>query len=475
MLQLSSGQLLTSHIVNPAKLEAGDQHWGHATSPDLYHWTNQQVAIKPENRSTLIFSGSAVVDSENTSGFFPNQTNGVVAIYTADMPAVQNQHIAYSTDGGYTFVKYSGNPVINSTTTDFRDPKVFWHSETRKWVMVVSWAADLKIGIYTSPNLKDWTPASNFTQKGLPGGQFECPNLVRFPVGNSTTKDVLFISVNPGAPMGGSGTYYLVGNFNGTHFKPDSKNYTVLDFARDNYAVQFFSNPANGSKPISMSWASNWDYTNEVPTAGEGWRGAATVPHEHSLKKVNGEWVVTRMPFKDLAVMKEKRMEITMLNQSEVSVDLSDVNSNAIYFDVAVKGLSPNATGDVSFNFTSSRSDEYLDGALHLDNGTFWMSRAGTHGFTSKDNGNFTSKFNTTVSASKSGKVVFSALFDRSVFEVFVQNGTQSGTMVFYPTKTLDILTFNAERLAKNATVDIEVWGLKSGWTNSTANYTRGA
>ncbi|KAI5285764.1 hypothetical protein KEM54_000311 [Ascosphaera aggregata] len=455
--------------LNPTGLEAGNQNWGHATSPDLYHWANHDIAINPDNASSLIFSGSAVIDSENTSGFFSERGGGVVAIYTAHSPEIEDQHIAYSKDGGYSFTKYKGNPVIGSTSADFRDPKVTWHAESRKWVMVVSYAKDYKIGIYTSPNLKDWTPASNFSQEGLPGEQFECPNLVRFSVDKNVTKDVLFISINPGAPLGGSGTYYLVGNFNGTHFEPDSKKYTWLDFAKDNYAVQFFDGQ-DGTKPVSISWASNWDYTNEVPTDEDGWRGAASIPHEHTLVKDGGEWVVTSTPYKGLLPVMDKELTKTSVRaaRSEVSIDFSDVKSNAVYFDVVIDGLpSGYATGEVSFNITSSKSEDYLDGALNLGNSTFWMNRAGTRGFTTKNNGDFIGSFSTSVSWSKSGRINYSAVFDRSVFETFLQNGTQTGTMVFYPDKPLDTLTFKTSGFAEDATVGIEVWSLKSGWTSS--------
>ena len=123
---------------NPSGLVAGDQHWGHATSKDLYHWTNHPIAISPPNNESQVFSGSAVIDINNTSGFFPNQTNGVVAMYTLDTPSAQVQEIAYSLDGGYTFTRYSGNPVINVNSNSFRDPKVIWHAETQRWVVVVA-------------------------------------------------------------------------------------------------------------------------------------------------------------------------------------------------------------------------------------------------------------------------------------------------------------------------------------------------
>lgn len=153
---------------NPTATVAGNQHWGHATSQDLYHWENQKIAIFATEDSQ-IFSGSAVIDVNNTSGFFPDQTNGVIAIYTLNTAKEQTQELAYSIDGGYTFEKYSGNPVLSVNSTQFRDPKVIRYGDS--WVMVVSYASDFVIGIFTSPDLKDWTHASNFSHHGLLGIQ----------------------------------------------------------------------------------------------------------------------------------------------------------------------------------------------------------------------------------------------------------------------------------------------------------------
>jgi len=137
---------------NPTAPVAGNQHWGHVTSPDLYHWENQKIALWPPSNTTFVYSGSAVVDVNNTSGFFPDQDNGVVAIYTiaafTTTAGVQTQNIAYSRDGGYTFETYADNPVIDINSTQFRDPKVLWHVPTEKWVMVVSYASEFTIGIY---------------------------------------------------------------------------------------------------------------------------------------------------------------------------------------------------------------------------------------------------------------------------------------------------------------------------------------
>ena len=273
---------------NPTDLIAGNQHWGHATSKDLYNWINQKIAIFPDVQGDGIFTGSAVIDVNNTSGFFPNQTNGVVAVYTLNTATEQSQEIAYSTDGGYTFTKYAQNPVININSSQFRDPKVIWYAETSSWVMVVSYAQDYVIGIYTSPNLKSWTHASNFSHHGLLGLQFECPNMVSIPMeGSDQLMYVMLVSINPGAPLGGSITQYFPGSFNGTHFKAVDHAARIADFGKDNYAGQFVYGTPDGTAPISIAWASNWQYSQVAPTGQlEDWRSSMSLPRVNYLRNI---------------------------------------------------------------------------------------------------------------------------------------------------------------------------------------------
>ena len=238
-------------------------------------------AIYPGAAGEGIFSGSAVIDVNNTSGFFPNQTNGVVAMYTLNTATEQTQQIAYSIDGGYTFTKYAGNPVISIGSNQFRDPKVIWYAPTQSWVVVISYAQEFTIGFFTSPNLVNWTHASNFSYAGVLGLQYECPNLVSVPMlANGSLPDpldpsnfastgemyILQISINPGAPQGGSISQYFPGTFNGTVFTAVDAATRFTDFGKDNYAGQFFYNIPEDSPQISIAWASNWEYAQVVPT-----------------------------------------------------------------------------------------------------------------------------------------------------------------------------------------------------------------
>src|ERR1700761_1746490 len=364
---------LQAVIDNPTGTVAGDQHWGHATSQDLYHWLNQPIALFPPDNETFVFSGSAIVDVNNTSGFFPNQNNGVVAMYTlaqypGGQPGPQTQNIAFSLDGGYSFIPYSGNPVIPSNSSQFRDPKVVWYQD--HWVVVISFAQDYTVGFYTSPDLKTWTHVSNFSSRGLLGLQYECPNLVQMPVqGTSEILWVLQISINPGAPLGGSIAQYFPGTFNGTHFTAIDDVTRIADFGKDNYAGQFFSGIPVGSDAVSIAWASNWEYTQLVPTGPkEGWRSTMSLPRRNFLTNITRVgMVMASAPYKLSSVLGDILVSNSSLGNGTISLDYSTVPSNAVYLVINATNVNSSLLGTdstVNFTFSSSVSKEYLTGGF---------------------------------------------------------------------------------------------------------------
>ena len=232
----------------------GPMHWGHATSNDLVHWQHQPVALYPDSLG-YIFSGSAVVDSNNTSGFGKDGKAPLVAIFTHHDPkgekngtaTFQNQSIAYSVDEGKTWVKYANNPVVkNPGIRDFRDPKVSWYEAGKKWIMTL--ATLDHITFFSSPNLKDWTKESEFGKEvGAHGGVWECPDL--FPLDYNGQKIwILVVNINPGGPNGGSATQYFTGGFDGNKFIPYQTDTRWLDYGPDEYAGITWSN--TGSKKI---------------------------------------------------------------------------------------------------------------------------------------------------------------------------------------------------------------------------------
>jgi fructan beta-fructosidase len=280
----------------------GPMHWGHATSKDLIHWQHQPIALYPDSLG-YIFSGSAVVDYKNTSGFGKNGKVPLVAIFTRHDPKgekegrnnYQNQSIAYSLDEGKTWTKYSLNPVLrNPGIKDFRDPKVSWNEVANKWIMTLA-TLDC-ITFYSSPNLKDWTKESEFGKEvGAHGGVWECPDLFSL---NYQGKKIwlLIVKLNPGGPNGGSATQYFVGDFDGHQFKPFATDTRWLDYGPDEYAGIIFSN--TGNRKIFLGWMSNWQYAEVVPT--EKWRSATTVPRELSIKKAGEKFLLASKPVSEL-------------------------------------------------------------------------------------------------------------------------------------------------------------------------------
>jgi beta-fructofuranosidase len=410
----------------------------------------------------------------NTSGFFPDQTNGVVAIYTINVPENQTQHIAYSYDNGYSFTKYANNPVIvpgGTHPTQFRDPKVIWYEPTESWAMVVAYPIDFKVGIFTSENLVDWTPTSNFSTHGITGLQYECPNLVEMRVHNSTgdgSKYVMLISINPGAPLGGSITQYFVGDFNGTHFEADDARTRLTDFAKDNYAGQFFYGLPADEDQISVNWASNWQYTNIVPTAGEevgdGFRSVMTVPRGHYLKDLPRFGLsLISYPFNIMSIVDSELASNDSLGNGTVFVDYSTVASGALYFEANVTGLTSAALqGSISFTFQSSVSGESISGGTFISSGDVWLDRGRTEAFQSPY---FTDKFTATALFNEDeGSWSISGVVDRSIIEVFLNGGELGATSVFFPTQPLDTMTLRVSGLNETATASVGVWGLKAAW-----------
>ncbi|PVH90447.1 glycoside hydrolase family 32 protein [Periconia macrospinosa] len=456
---------------NPTANVAGNQHWGHATSRDLYNWTNQAIAIFPGGPTEGIFSGSAVIDWNNTSGFFPDQNNGVVAIYTVNTPERQTQDIAYSYDNGFSFTKYEKNPVIPSDSTQFRDPKVIWHEPTSRWVMVVAYPIDFEIGIFSSPNLIDWTPESNVSRIGLTGLQYECPNLVEMRVDGGEDGDthwVLLISINPGAPLGGSITEYFIGDFNGTHFVPLDATTRFTDFAKDNYAGQFFYGIGADQDQISINWASNWQYTNDVPTAGkeigDGFRSAMSVARGHYLKELPRQGLaLISYPLDIVSVVESELARNDSLGNSTVFVDYSNVQSGALYFEANITGLTDSASlqGAINFKFLSSASGESISGGTYVS-GDVWLDRGRTNGFS---NPYFNDKFSQAgIYREELGEWRISGIIDRSIIEIFLNDGELSASSVFFPNSPLDMMVLTVSGINETAIANVGVWSLRAVW-----------
>lgn len=407
----------------------GPMHWGHAVSKNLTHWEHLPIALYPDKLG-YIFSGSAVVDTRNTSGFGTTDNPPLVAIFTYHDPVLdkqgsnvfQTQGIAYSTDAGRTWVKYEANPVLeNPGIRDFRDPKVFWMEAHGKWVMAL--AVKDKISFYSSPNLKEWIHESDFGQSiGAHGGVWECPDL--FQLGN---KWVLLVSINPGGPNGGSATQYFVGDFDGKNFRPQDNNTRWLDYGRDNYAGVTWSDiPQGDGRRILIGWMSNWDYANVVPT--ENWRSAMTVPRELSLE-AGDTYTVRSTPVIELNELHTDVFEISdPIDFEQLTVDTYDLELTFV----------SNQMGTQNFGITlfNGQGDELIIG-YDAAAKSFYINRdkARKNDFAQNFSGIQTAAY-----AIRGNKLKWRLLVDVGSVELFVDDGALAMTALFFPQQPLDKL-----------------------------------
>ena len=271
--------------------------WGHSVSKDLIHWEALPLAIEADAIGT-IFSGSCVVDKNNTAGF---GKDAIIAFYTSAAES-QTQSMAYSTDGGRTFTKYDKNPVVTFNAPDFRDPKVFWYEGTNRWIMMLAVGQEMQI--WSSANLKDWNKESSFgSEYGCHGGVWECPDMLKI-----CDKWVLICNINPGGPYGGSATQYFVGDFDGKKFTCESmpKVTKWLDYGKDHYATVSFSNAPDGRITV-LAWMSNWQYANQVPT--KQFRSANSIARDLGLFKDGEETYVSVTPSKEMLAVRGAKIK----------------------------------------------------------------------------------------------------------------------------------------------------------------------
>ena len=330
----------------------GPMHWAHSVSKDLIHWNHLPVALYPDSLG-LIFSGSAVIDRMNTAGF---GENALVSIYTS-AGQTQQQSIAYSLDGGMTFTKYDGNPVLSGDIADFRDPKVFWDEQSNQWIMTL--ACQQEVRFYGSPDLKHWELVSRFgAEYGCHRGVWECPDLVQLD-----DKWVLIVNINPGGPFGGSATQYFVGNWDGKTFTcEDAPEETKwLDYGKDHYATVTWHNAPN-NRVVAIGWMSNWQYANNLPTVA--FRSQNTIARDLSLYIDDaGEMRVRVMPSPESLAIKGKAtkalgdaaiVEVELCGKQGGVITLSNDQGEQVTMtlDVAAQTFSMDrtASGDCSFS-----------------------------------------------------------------------------------------------------------------------------
>ena len=393
---------------NPYGSQWENMTWGHSTSTDLVHWKYEGDAVEPDALGT-VFSGSAVVDMENTSGF---GKGAVIALYTSAGES-QTQSLVYSTDNGKTFHKFDGNPVITSNVPDFRDPHMFWNEDIKKWNMIM--AVGQHMEIYSSDNLKDWKYESSFGEKyGNHGGVWECPDLMKMKVrGTDKEKWMLICNINPGGPSGGSATQYFVGDFDGHKFTCDSKPEVTkwMDYGKDHYATVTFDNAPEG-RHVAIAWMSNWQYANQVPT--QQYRSGNSIPRDLGLFEYKGETYCSVIPSPEMTAARSKKAGKKLTASCEMVVNLK---GNATIT------LSNDKGENVVMNYDAKVE-------------TFSMDR------TKSGKMDFSKDFAAVTKAPTYGKISQLRIFiDKSSIEVLDADGKMSMTNLVFPSKPYNKVT----------------------------------
>lgn len=423
---------------NPYGSMWGNMTWGHSTSTDLTHWTYEGTAIVPDAWGA-IFSGSCVVDKDNTAGF---GKGAVVAFYTSAKSTpwgdVQSQSMAYSLDNGKTFIKYEHNPILTSTERDFRDPKVFWYAPGKHWVMMLAVGQEMQI--YSSGNLKEWKKESSFgAMQGAHGGVWECPDLVEVAVeGSKEKKWVLICNLNPGGPFGGSAAQYFVGSFDGKKFVNESPTQTKwLDWGKDNYATVTWSNAPAG-RCIALGWMSNWQYANNVPTTQ--YRSANTLARDLTLYRAGGELYLKSKPSPEIKKARAEEKKISTFEVKgnyEVASLLAD-NKGAYEIEMTIENK---GTSKIDFSLMNEKGEKV---AMYYDvvRKQFVMDRSasGIVGF-SRD---FPA---VTVAPVRNTDQIHLRLFiDRSSVEAFGEDGEYVMTNLVFPAEPYNRMVFSSDK-----------------------------
>lgn len=417
----------------------GPMHWGHAVSKDMMQWQHLPIALYPDSLG-YIFSGSAVADINNTSGFGQEGKVPLVAIFTHHDPkgekagtsTYQNQSIAYSLDDGKTWTKYAGNPVLkNPGIKDFRDPKVSWYEAGKKWVMTL--ATLDHITFYSSPDLKNWTKESEFGKEvGAHGGVWECPDL--FPLDYNGQKIwVLIVNINPGGPNAGSATQYFTGQFDGSKFTPYQTDTRWLDYGPDEYAGITWSN--TGNRRIFLGWMSNWLYADRVPTSP--WRSAMTVPRDLGIEKVGEKYLATSTPSPEL--------------NNLYTTAMVDANINATNYDLTAKA--GKITGPFRLHLTSENLESFsLSFSNNLgENLVVGYDKAGNNYFIDRTKSgdvsfqkDFAARHTAPRFAGAAGTDI-TLIVDNASVELFADNGLSTMTEIYFPHRIYSTMRFQSE------------------------------
>jgi fructan beta-fructosidase len=432
-----AGEYHLFYQYNPQGTKWGNMSWGHAVSTDLTTWKHLPVALYPDNLGD-IFSGSAVVDENNTAGLQTGNEKTLLAFYTCNKDGQgQTQALAYSTDKGRNWTKYAQNPVLRpeGNKPDFRDPKVFWYAPQSKWIMIL--AVNDKVEIYSSQNAKKWTYESEFGQGyGNHDGVWECPDLFEL-----NGKWILLVNNSRNGENNGnsgSATQYFTGNFDGKNFTSEypaqSQPANWLDWGKEHYALVTWSNAPNNRK-IGIAWMNNWEYANETPTTN--FRGLMSVPRELTLVQENGKQILKNYPVKEIESLRkeEEKFPNTEITNSPTVKSPPTTGVYELLLDIEKQ------SSKKLFLKLKNNKNEETTIILNFENSTFSIDR------TKSGIVNFSEKFPTTTIAPIAEKTTYQLriLIDRCSIEAFIDTGEVSMTNLIFPNEPYSTIEFFSE------------------------------
>lgn len=449
---------------NPFGDRWGHMSWGHAVSPDLLHWEHLPLAI-PEEGNEMIFSGSAVVDYGNRSGLCgEGEDDCMVAIYTSHISqgdtSHQYQSLAFSSDRGRTWRKYEGNPVLDLGLRDFRDPKVFWHEPSARWVMVVSLPQQHTVQIYNSANLTEWSLQSEFGRQGDTSMIWECPDLLEVPVDGGGSRWVLLISSGSRHP-GVVGMQYFVGEFDGRQFRLSEPHPAPrwVDYGKDFYAAVTFNQLPAGEAPVLLGWANSWTYANDIPTAP--WRGAMSIPRRLSLRAGGDGLELVQIPVLDGPDTAQNLQLETLYDEGEFEVEgdleLGDLRGGSLVIRLRMRR---ETASDFGIRVLAGAGEET---AIGYDSGIaslyFDRTRSGRSDFHPA----FASRELLPIELEE-GRLELLILVDRSLIEIFADDGRRVMTGQVFPTNSQRAVQLFAQG-GRVMVESLEVFGVESVWT----------
>ncbi len=460
-----NGEYHLFYQYNPFGQKWGHMSWGHAVSKDLLYWEHLPIALYEEKNAsdadtTMIFSGSAIIDRDNSAGLCDGRGDCMVAFYTGhvhnNLEAVnQNQSIAYSRDRGRTWTKYEGNPVLDIGEKDFRDPKVFWHEPTEKWIMSVNLPLEYKVQFYGSTDLKNWELLSEFGNAGDKSRVWECPDLFPLPLADDEDVEKWVLVISSGHPHTGFvGMQYFIGDFDGTTFTPTEPTESPiwLEYGKDFYAAVTWNNTE--TRKILLGWLNNWEYANDIPT--DPWRGMMSIPRELGLQQFEEGIRLVQKPIEELKKIRGEHHDFSNINVTEEDETLSHIRTNTaeIIIDATISDSS-----EFGIEVLKTKEESTIIGYDVIKQELF-INRINS------GNTEFNEKFPSIDRAPlllQDGQLKLQIFIDKSVVEVFANDGYRVMTSRVFPTEQGNYLKLYSK--GKPTTINqLEVWEMNSTW-----------